>query len=237
MKTPYDYKLVLPDGQSCTIEVHPKHVKNCTLRLTRDGRFTASVPSRLSSAQIAEFLERHRMWVATKAVLFAEQHNKRLAYANMFPLWGRLLSAAELLKHYEQLSSMRCNGHEHLKLEKLCIDVYHLETERALLPLVEELEATMHVHAAHWSVRSMKSRWGSCTPASARIRINARLAAYPPECLRVVVAHELVHLIERGHTKRFHMLLDCYAPNNREVMAILKRDPILLAAENVSSEV
>lgn len=69
----------------------------------------------------------------------------------------------------------------------------------------------------------MKTRWGSCTPATRTIRINARLAAYPPLCLEMVVTHELVHLIEPSHNARFHALLDTYCPRNREASALLRR--------------
>ncbi len=68
----------------------------------------------------------------------------------------------------------------------------------------------------------MKTRWGSCTPKTGAIRINARLAAYPPECLEFVVAHELVHLLEPSHNTRFHALLDEFCPGNRHPAKLLR---------------
>ena len=98
-----------------------------------------------------------------------------------------------------------------------------LKIEAALPAVVERLETEMGVHASSWSVRHMKTRWGSCTPATGAIRINSRLADYPPECLEFVVAHELVHLMEPSHNKRFHMLLDVYCPKNGEAALLLRR--------------
>ena len=83
----------------------------------------------------------------------------------------------------------------------------------------------MGVAASRWQVRSMKTRWGSCTPKTAAIRINSQLAAYPIDCLNFVVAHELVHLMEPSHNARLHMLLDVYCPRNRELAAQLKHAP------------
>ena len=97
---------------------------------------------------------------------------------------------------------------------------------RALPDVVERMEARIGVHAARWSVRVMKTRWGSCTPKTGAIRINARLAAYPPECLEFVVAHELVHLLEPSHNARFHALLDEFCPDNRGIARRLKQQPI-----------
>ena len=87
----------------------------------------------------------------------------------------------------------------------------------------------MGVSASSWSVRSMKTRWGSCTPARRSIRINARIAAYPPACLDFVIAHELCHLMEPSHNARFHALLDIYCPDNRAAAELLKRPPAEVA--------
>jgi len=95
--------------------------------------------------------------------------------------------------------------------------------KRALPAVAEHLEHQMGVHASRWQVRAMKTRWGSCTPRTRAIRINARLAAYPPSCLEFVVAHELCHLMEPSHNQRFHTLLDIYCPENRAIASLLKK--------------
>ena len=74
-------------------------------------------------------------------------------------------------------------------------------------------------------VREMKTRWGSCTPKTGRIRINVRLAAYPPTCLEYVVAHELTHLLEPSHNACFHELLARAYPNEVRARAILRMSP------------
>ena len=84
----------------------------------------------------------------------------------------------------------------------------------------------MGVTVARVSVRSMKTRWGSCTPKTGAIRIARELAAYPVECLDMVVAHELVHLLEPSHNQRFHALLDTCCPNNRALSQRLKQPPL-----------
>lgn len=104
-------------------------------------------------------------------------------------------------------------------------ELYRTEVLRALPDVVERMEARIGVHAARWSVRVMKTRWGSCTPKTGAIRINARLAAYPPECLEFVVAHELVHLLEPSHNTRFHALLDEFCPDNRHPAKLLREAP------------
>ena len=79
--------------------------------------------------------------------------------------------------------------------------------------LVKKWEPVLGVKAGKLAYRNMKSRWGSCQPATGRICINTRLALYPPECLEYVVVHELAHLIERGHGPRFKAILDSVMPD------------------------
>lgn len=86
--------------------------------------------------------------------------------------------------------------------------VYRAEIARVLPEVARAYEKALGVHATHWSLRRMKTRWGSCTPKTGRIRLNVQLAAYPPYCLGYVVAHELTHLLEASHNARFHALLN-----------------------------
>ena len=104
---------------------------------------------------------------------------------------------------------------------------YRNEVARVLPGIVHGYERKMDVSVARWSIRSMKTRWGSCTPRARTIRIALELAQYPPACLDMVVAHELVHLMEPSHNERFHMLLDCYCPDNRALAQRLKMPPVV----------
>ena len=49
---------------------------------------------------------------------------------------------------------------------------------------------------------SARTRWGSCH-ASGRIHLNWRLIQMPPRLLDYVVAHEVAHLVEMNHSRRF----------------------------------
>ncbi|GAB3580872.1 M48 family metallopeptidase [Hymenobacter daeguensis] len=55
-------------------------------------------------------------------------------------------------------------------------------------------------------VRQMRSRWGSCTPRTARIRLSPELVRARPECLDYVLLHECCHLLVGDHSKAFYAL-------------------------------
>ena len=56
------------------------------------------------------------------------------------------------------------------------------------------------------SVRQMRTRWGSCTPRTGRIRLSPELVRALPGCLDYVVLHECCHLLVGDHSKAFYDL-------------------------------
>jgi hypothetical protein len=52
-----------------------------------------------------------------------------------------------------------------------------------------------------------ENRWGTCNIEARRIGLNLELAKKPGQCLEYIVAHELVHLIERDHNEWFVSIL------------------------------
>ena len=60
-----------------------------------------------------------------------------------------------------------------------------------------------------WS-EAQRSRWGSCTPADATIRLSSRLRGMPEWVLDYVLVHELAHLLEPDHSPEFWALVEQY---------------------------
>jgi predicted metal-dependent hydrolase len=75
-------------------------------------------------------------------------------------------------------------------------------------------------------VQRMKTKWGSCSPAIAAIRLNTDLARKPRECLEYIVVHEMAHLLEPTHNSRFIALMDQYMPQWRFHREVLNRLPV-----------
>lgn len=222
------------DGLEIPVSVVRKRVKNLNLRVRADGTVTLSIPQHLPLARAREFLDRKGGWIAERVRRNIERRpSPDLAgeLPDRIPLWGKLVPRDSVQANSGQAASDRDASGQgapgQTTIDQAALDeLYRTEVLRALPGIVERMEARIGVHAARWSVRVMKTRWGSCTPKTGAIRINARLAAYPPECLEFVVAHELVHLLEPSHNTRFHALLDEFCPGNRGIARRLKQQPI-----------
>ena len=190
------------------VAVERKTVRRVNLRVRPDGTAHMSVPWRVGRAEAQSFLDAHAEWLTAAARAAAKKGAAADPGDGRVALWGRLVTLPE--------------GTD-------AAELYRAEIARALPAVVARMEAASGLHAAGWQLRDMRTRWGSCTPTTGRIRVNTRLAAYPPTCLDYVVAHELTHLAEASHNKRFHRLLAAVYPEEARARALLRKDARAIA--------
>lgn len=75
----------------------------------------------------------------------------------------------------------------------------------------------------------MKKQWGSCSPNGV-IHLNPWLIRAPVDCIDYVITHELCHLREHNHSKKYYELLQRHHPNWQHVKAKLDGMAELLLA-------
>ena len=77
------------------------------------------------------------------------------------------------------------------------------------LPYIEEVTG---LRCSGWTVRDMKSRWGSCNTATNHINLSLMLALRSDAELDYVILHELVHTVVPNHGSDFYALMDRFMP-------------------------
>lgn len=92
-----------------------------------------------------------------------------------------------------------------------------LELKRQLQRLIDKWEPVMGVKSAGFTIKKMKTRWGSCNVKSHHLNFNLLLVKVPSECAEYVVVHELTHLLEPSHNARFWSLMEYYLPGSKEL--------------------
>lgn len=73
------------------------------------------------------------------------------------------------------------------------------------------------------SIRSQKTRWGSCS-AKGGLSFNYKMMRYRKEVIDYVIIHELCHLKEMNHSKRFWMLVEKFCPDYKSLKRELRRN-------------
>ncbi len=72
------------------------------------------------------------------------------------------------------------------------------------------------------SFRYTKSRWGVCKVDKQEIELSTKLLLAPKEILDYVIIHELAHLIEANHSKRFWNIVRSIDPTYKEKIKWLR---------------
>lgn len=193
-----------------------------------------SVPLHTSDRALADFIEEHWHWIKEKReeiLSEAKSEAKQQEYLSgeCHALWGKwyeLQVERSLKRPVTELRGgkiyMRVPAHSTVEERRKQMDSwYRSQLEQVLFEVTSRCEKRVGRKAEEWRFRRMKTRWGTCNIQKKRIWLNIQLAEKPPACLEYVVTHELTHLHEAGHNKRFWGLMDEFYPNWREVKKLL----------------
>lgn len=206
------------------IKVVLKNIKNIHLSVyPPDGYVTVSAPESMS-------IEAIRSYVVTKLKWIHRQRNKLLAQSREAPRefinreshyyngQRYLLKIIEqnkpphvTLSHSEIILNVRHGSNELKKMIVLDTWYRHQLSKNASI-LISQWEKKLNVTLSHFVIRKMKTKWGSCSPKKRSIRLNLELVKKPAECLEYIIVHEMMHLIEPLHNKRFIILMNKFLP-------------------------
>ncbi len=99
--------------------------------------------------------------------------------------------------------------------QKLLDDFYRKNLREIIPPLIKKYEEKMDVRVAEFGIKKMKTRWGTCNVRRRRIWLNLELAKSSAKFLESIVVHEMTHLLEANHSKKFYELMDRFMPDWR----------------------
>lgn len=221
--------------ENIEIELLQKRMKYLRIRiLAPDGRVRVSAPSRVSLKIINEFLAQKISWIKEKQIQVRSRKlppvlqyisdEEHYFFGKKYKLEITEHGSALKASLHENIIKLRVrkNSTREQKI-KILDNFYRAELKKIIPQHIKELEKKMKVEVKEFGIKKMKTRWGTCNPRAKRIWINLELAKKPSQCLEYIVVHEMVHLLERKHNKRFHALMDVFMPNWREHKTTLNR--------------
>ncbi len=231
---------MLDSSKNIKINIERKNIKNLYVRIKSYNDIKVSAPMRMPLIEIYNFLESKKLWIA--------KQNEKFIHADEKSHPRKLYNHDEIHYIYGKAYILKLiphTGRPKIRLTNDCIFFYidpladiikktvlferwyskclHL----TVLDLVRKWEIKMNVSVKHVQIRKMKTRWGSCSPGLKSIRINFELAKRSVECIEYIVVHELVHLLEPSHNKRFVLFMDTFLPNWRIRKRELNNEPLI----------
>ena len=218
-------------------EVVHKNIRNIYLRVLKpDGKVLISAPFRTKIETIYEFAFSKLNWIRKHRLSICKRSHESFQYISQESHYFR--------GRQYQLKIQTNNGSPFVKIinneiviyvpdgadldtrRSILQDWYHDQLETIITPLIAKWELILNVSVRRFSIRNMKSRWGSCTPKTSSIRFNLELVKRAPECLEYIVVHELVHLLEASHNSKFKSLMDRFYPKWKFYRKELRSLPI-----------
>lgn len=99
---------------------------------------------------------------------------------------------------------------------------YRRRARAEVEPRVRDAATALSVSPGPLTIRSQRTRWGSCAPSGA-LSFNWRLLLAPESVLDYVVWHEVCHLAVLDHSAQFWELVAQHFPDHREQSRWLRR--------------
>lgn len=221
-----------------SVDVTYKNIKNLHIGVYPPlGRVRVAAPLRLDDDQVRLAIVQKLSWIRRQRdqLQSADRQTEReMVTGESHYVWG--------VRHRLKVIERPGRAHVEIEGDRLLLYVpqdFGSEAKRELLgrwyrqqlrgrlpELVAKWEPRVDRKVAKWSVRRMKTKWGSCNRETGHIWFNLELATKHPDCLEYLVVHEMAHLIERHHGERFTKLMDELLPDWRSRRDRLNQSPL-----------
>ncbi|MGC9367505.1 MAG: M48 family metallopeptidase [bacterium] len=216
--------------EDINIEVVRKNIKHVYLRIyPPEGKVKISAPFRVNDDKVYQFVVSKLAWIKKQQQKVQQRKKyfpKKYIQNEEHFFKGRklLLQITEInippkviLKDNRYINIF-IRPHTPLdKIDEIMTGWYREQFRKQVPPLLDKWEKILGLKVKEWRIKQMKSTWGSCNFKEKRIWLNLELVKKPERCLEYIIVHELLHLKEKYHNKRFYTLLDAYLPDWKEL--------------------
>ena len=208
-----------------TVQVTFKDIKNIHLSVhPPNGNVTLSAPAKYDLDTLRLYVVSRLDWIRERVVSFKKQervparafinNETHYYFGQRFKLFLKQTKGKQYIEKTVERLIMHTRSQENReRKERIMEKWYREELKAASKEYIEKWEPKLEVQVKEYGVKKMKTKWGTCNPDAQRIWLNLELAKMPKNCIEYIVVHEMVHLLEKSHNKRFIALLDHHMPS------------------------
>ena len=204
------------------------------LSLGRDSVAVATIPGRGSLSEAQRFVERNQAWLERARA----RQRARPRAAEVWTLgthvlwrgqWADIRAAVAGPRPQVAVGADAFRVPRHEGDLRAVLEAQFARRARIELPArTWELAAETGVDVRRITVRNQRSRWGSCSAGGA-ISLNWRLVQGPEFVRDYIIYHELMHLREMNHSRRFWSHVEAVCPGWRDAELWIKRNGSVLS--------
>jgi predicted metal-dependent hydrolase len=213
-----------------------KRRKTVSLHIKKDGKIIIYVPYKIPHGEIERFIKGKQSWIVEK---LSEKERVTKELKKTFIPGEKFLYMGEWYPlEIERLDNKNVplklsfgkfvidQGHE-AKAKDLFTQWYKNEAKEKIPGRVDYYSDHLRLFPKGVKITSAKYRWGSCSPDN-RLSFSWRIIMASLSVIDYILIHELVHIKEKNHSKRFWGHVESILPDYRRQRLWLKENGHLL---------
>jgi len=200
-----------------------QRARRLQIRIGPTGDVVVVLPQGMNSNRIESFVYEHREWISKVRSRLPLSHQDLPAHKPGLPekialnacdgLWqvSYQLGTGQRSSVRENLSLLRVNAPDQ---RQAFLTLHRWLTRKArdyLQPGLQKLSSETGLSFRRLSIRSQKTRWGSCS-SSGTISLNRALMFLDADMVRYLMLHELCHTRHMNHSRRYWSLVQRFEP-------------------------
>lgn len=196
------------------------------------------IPRKVSQHQADTFIRSKESWILAKLARYQNQPvpppEKSLESGDLLPYLGRQLT---LKVHHEPHKSalVLVEGNNLLvnlnhatgNIESIVADWYHFQARILVTEKCAAVSKLMGISSHTITIRGQRTRWGSCS-RKGTLSFNWKLLKTPEQVIDYVIIHELAHIKEMNHSRKFWNLVAKFCPEYKTYRKWLREQDALL---------
>ncbi len=201
-----------------------KKSRHIRLQISEDNGIELIAPKYISEQEAMKFINSNKEWLNKK---IADLEKKR----NKFYFLGREITVFQQYDMFRKTPSVNFTKNQ-LIISTPVDEEIDLKTEynnwlkqkaKIYIPRrTEKLADQYDLKFGKISIRSQKTRWGSCS-AKKTLSFNSKLMMLNKRLIDYVIIHELCHTREMNHSKHFWCLVESIMPDYYSLRKQLKK--------------